>query len=181
MSMFDNRKAWIYSAVGHVLILAVSLLAFVVKPHATTPPDSVNVDIISSDDLAHITKGLETGDNKIKTQRAEKIAEPQKIDDAVGKIDKKQVVTATAPAPVPEKPKPVEKKPEPPKPVVEKKDEPKKAEKKPDAEDRSDRRSPEEGRRQEAGAEAGGESRAAAEARAEALNINSIRPRSRRT
>lgn len=132
MGMFDNRKAWIYSAVGHVLILAVSLLAFVVKPHATTPPDSVMIDIISADDLAHITKGIESGDKNVKTPLAEKIAEPKKVDDVVGKIDKKQVVTTTAPEPVQAKPEPVEKKPEPPKPVAEKKDEPKKAEKKPE-------------------------------------------------
>ena len=86
MGMFDNRKAWIYSAVGHGLILAVSLLAFVVTPHAVTPPDSVAIDIISSDDLAHITKGIESGRKEIKTPLAEKIDEPKKIDDTVGKM-----------------------------------------------------------------------------------------------
>jgi colicin import membrane protein len=130
MAMFDNRKAWIYSAVGHGLILAVSLLAFVVTPHATTPPDSVAIDIISTDDLAHITKGIESGKKEIKTPLAEKIDTPKKVDDAVGKVAKKEVVTETAPTPAPETPKPVEKKPDPPKQVVEKKEE--KAEKKPD-------------------------------------------------
>lgn len=131
MSMFDNKKAWGWSVAGHGLILAVSLIAFVAQPHRVEPAESVTVDLISIDQLQ---QGTKSGQKDAPKPLVEKVAEiPKKIDDPVGKIDKKTVETETAPAPAPETPKPVEKKPEPPKPVAEKpKDEPKKAEKKPE-------------------------------------------------
>lgn len=131
MGMFDNRKAWIWSAAGHGLILLISLIAFVAQPHRVAPAESVTVDLISIDQLQ---QGTKSGQKDAPKPLVEKVAEvPKKIDDPVGKIDKKTVETETAPAPAPETPKPVEKKPEPPKPVAEKpKDEPKKAEKKPE-------------------------------------------------
>ena len=66
MGMFDNRRAWVYSAVGHGLILAVSLISFFARPYESHPTESLSVDIISSDQMAKIAKGIESGDKKVK-------------------------------------------------------------------------------------------------------------------
>jgi outer membrane biosynthesis protein TonB len=88
----------------------------------------VSVEIISADQLPSVMKGIKSGDKSEKKALVEKVAEAKPVEDAVGKIDKKTVVTDAAPKEQPE-PKPVEKKPDPPK-DVEKKAEAPKAEKK---------------------------------------------------
>src|ERR1700709_1134839 len=100
------------------------------------PEESLPVDIISSDQLAHVTAGMKTGKKENPKPLVEKVAEAKPVDDsAVGKIsDKPPVVTDPSPPPTPKVEKPVEKKPDPPKPVAEAKpkEEPKPIEKKPD-------------------------------------------------
>jgi colicin import membrane protein len=104
------------------------------------PEESLPVDIISADQLAHVTAGMKTGKKENPKPLAEKVAEARPVDDAVGKISEKPpVVTDSSPPPPPKvEEKPVEKKPDPPKPVAEAKpkEEPKPqekpAEKKPD-------------------------------------------------
>src|SRR5882757_8109920 len=101
------------------------------------PEESLPVDIISADQLAHVTAGMKTGKKENPKPLVEKVAEAKPVDDsAVGKIsDKPPVVTDTSPPPTPKvEEKPVEKKPDPPKPVAETKpkEEPKPIEKKPD-------------------------------------------------
>jgi colicin import membrane protein len=126
-------KTLVASAILHVLVIGWGLISFSARSLEVTP-ESLPVDIISSDQLAKMTAGIKNGDKDKKTPLVEKVAEARPVDEAVGKIDKRDVVTSTSPEPPP-KPveKPVEKKPEPPKPVAEKpKDEPKQAEKKPD-------------------------------------------------
>jgi colicin import membrane protein len=126
-------KTLVASAVLHVLVIGWGLVSFSARSLEVTP-ESLPVDIISSDQLAKMTAGIKNGDKDKKTPLVEKVAEAKPVDEAIGKIDKRDVVTSTSqeqpPQPVE---KPVEKKPEPPKPVAEKpKDEPKQAEKKPD-------------------------------------------------
>src|SRR5271168_5397915 len=100
------------------------------------PEESLPVDIISADQLAHVTAGMKTGKKENPKPLVEKVAEAKPVDDAVGKISEKPpVVTDTSPPPPPKvEEKPVEKKPDPPKPVAEAKpkEEPKPVEKKPD-------------------------------------------------
>ena len=122
----------------HILVIGWGLVSFSSKAFESVPEESLPVDIISADQLAHVTAGMKTGKKENPKPLVEKVADPTPPpDDTVGKIDDKKppVVTETAPPPVP-KPveKPVEKKPDPPKPVVEKKpkEEPKPIEKKPD-------------------------------------------------
>jgi colicin import membrane protein len=122
----------------HVLVIGWGLVSFSSKAFESVPEESLPVDIISADQLAHVTAGMKTGKKENPKPLVEKVADPTPPpDDTVGKIDDKKppVVTETAPPPVP-KPveKPVEKKPDPPKPVAEKKpkEEPKPIEKKPD-------------------------------------------------
>jgi outer membrane biosynthesis protein TonB len=129
-------KTLIASVALHVLVIGWGLVSFSTRSLEAPPPESMPVDIISSDQLSKITAGIKSGEKDKPKPLVEKIADPRPAEDAVGKItEKKEIVTASAPEPPP-KPveKPVEKKPEPPKPVAESKprDEPKPIEKKPD-------------------------------------------------
>jgi outer membrane biosynthesis protein TonB len=121
------------SIVLHVLVLGWGLVTFSTKALEMTPQDSVDVDVISPDQLAHVMAGTKTGKKENPKPLVDKVAEAKPVDDtAVGKIsDKPPVVTDTAPPPTPDPPKPVEKKPDPPKPVAEAKpkEEPKPQEK----------------------------------------------------
>jgi colicin import membrane protein len=125
----------------HVLVLGWGLVSFSTKAFEMAPEESVAVDVISSDQLAHVMAGMKTGKKENPKPLVDKVAEAKPVEDAVGKItEKAPVVTDTAPPPQPKvEEKPVEKKPEPPKPVAEakpkeepKKEEPKPVEKKPD-------------------------------------------------
>jgi colicin import membrane protein len=122
----------------HVLVIGWGLVSFSSKAFESVPEESLPVDVISADQLAHVTAGMKTGKKENPKPLVEKVAEATPPpEDTVGKIDDKKppVVTDTSPPPAP-KPveKPVEKKPDPPKPVVENKpkEEPKPIEKKPD-------------------------------------------------
>jgi outer membrane biosynthesis protein TonB len=129
-------KTLVASAVLHVVVIGWGLVSFSSKVFESVPEESLPVDIISSDQLAHVMAGMKTGKKENPKPLVEKVAEAKPVEDAVGKITEKQpVVTDTAPPPQP-KPaeKPVEQKPEPPKPVAETKpkEEPKPVEKKPE-------------------------------------------------
>jgi outer membrane biosynthesis protein TonB len=130
-------KTLIASVTLHALVIAWGLVSISARSLEAPPPESLSVDIISSDELSKITAGIKTGEKDKPKPLVEKVADARPVeDDAVGKItEKKEIVTASAPEPPP-KPveKPVEKKPDPPKPVAESKpkDEPKPIEKKPD-------------------------------------------------
>jgi outer membrane biosynthesis protein TonB len=120
----------------HVLVIGWGLISFSSKAFETTPEESLPVDIISADQLAHVTAGMKSGKKENPKPMVEKVAEAKPVEDAVGKVSEKPpVVTDTSPPPHPKvEEKPVEKKPDPPKPVVENKpkEEPKPIEKKPD-------------------------------------------------
>ena len=104
------------------------LVSFSTRSLDATPQEALPVDIISSEQLSQITKGVKTGQKEVTKPLVEKVAEPKPVEETVGKIDKKEVA-ATSEKP-PEPPKPPEKKPEPPKPP-EKKPEPQKPVEKP--------------------------------------------------
>jgi colicin import membrane protein len=132
-------KTVLASVALHVLVLGWGLISFQSKAFEVTPPDSVETDVITSDQLAKVMAGMKTGKKENPKPLVEKVAEAKPVDDAVGKItEKAPVVTETKPPPPPpEPPKVVEKKPdpkpEPPKPVAETKPEPPKpVEKKPE-------------------------------------------------
>lgn len=128
-------KTLVASIALHVLVLGWAMVSFSARSLEAPPPESMPVDIISSDQLSKITAGIKSGSKDNPKPLVEKVAEARPVDDNVGKIDeKKQIDTATAPPPQPKVEKPVEKKPDPPKPVAESKpkDEPKPVEKQPD-------------------------------------------------
>jgi outer membrane biosynthesis protein TonB len=129
-------KTLVASVALHVLVIGWGLVSFSSKAFESMPEESLPVDIISADQLAHVTAGMKTGKKENPKPLVEKVAEAKPVDDAVGKISEKPpVVTDTSPPPPPKvEEKPVEKKPDPPKPVAEAKpkEEPKPIEKKPD-------------------------------------------------
>jgi colicin import membrane protein len=129
-------KTLVASALLHVVVIGWGLVSFSSRVFESVPEESLPVDIISSDQLAHVVAGMKTGKKENPKPLVEKVAEAKPAEDTVGKItEKAPVVTDTAPPPQP-KPveKPVEKTPEPPKPVAETKpkEEPKPVEKKPE-------------------------------------------------
>jgi outer membrane biosynthesis protein TonB len=132
-------KTVVASVALHVLVLGWAMVSVSTKALDMVPEDSVAVDVVSPDQLAHVMAGMKTGNKENPKPLAEKIAEAKPVDEAVGKItEKAPVVTETAPPPQPKaEEKVVEKKPDPPK-VVEKKpkeepkQEPKPVEKEPD-------------------------------------------------
>lgn len=129
-------KTLVASVALHVLVIGWGLVSFSSKVFDSVPEESLPVDIVSSDQLAHVMAGMKIGKKENPKPMAEKVAEAKPVEDPVGKItEKAPVVTDTAPPPQPKPPeKPVEKKPDPPKPVTENKpkEEPKPVEKKPD-------------------------------------------------
>jgi len=132
-------KTLVASVALHVLVIGWGLVSFSSRVFESIPEESLPVDIISSDQLAHVMAGMKTGKKENPKPMAEKVADARPVEDAVGKItEKAPVVTDTSPPPQP-KPveKPVEKKPDPPKPVAESKpkEEPKPVEKKPEPPD----------------------------------------------
>jgi outer membrane biosynthesis protein TonB len=127
------------SIILHVLVFGWMMFSFSTKAFVMPEEDVVAVDVVSEDNLSHVTAGMKSGKKENPKPLVEKVAEAKPIEDAVGKVtEKTPVVTDTAPAPQP-KPveKPVEKKPDPPKPVTEAKpkEEQKPVEKKPDRPD----------------------------------------------
>jgi len=125
-----ERKATVMSVTLHVLVLGWGLVSFSSRSMEAPQPDIIAVDI-SMDDTSTMTAGIKSGKKENPKPLVDKVAEAKPVDDAVGKMDKKEVTTSTS-APEQQKPaeKPLDKKPDP-KPEP-KKEEPKQAEKKPD-------------------------------------------------
>jgi outer membrane biosynthesis protein TonB len=126
-----ERKGTVLSVAVHVLVLGWGLMSFSARSlEAPAMEDVIPVDI-SMDDTSKMKAGIESGKKENTKRIADKVGEIKPVDDAVGKVDKKDIVTSTS-TPEQQKPqeKPVEKKPDP-KPEP-KKEEPKQAEKKPD-------------------------------------------------
>jgi outer membrane biosynthesis protein TonB len=125
-----ERKATVMSVTLHVLVLGWGLVSFSSRSLEAPQPDIIAVDI-SMDDTSTMTSGIKSGKKENPKPLADKVGETKPVDDALGKLDKKDVTTATS---TPEQPKPAEKpldkKPDP-KPEP-KKEDPKQAEKKPD-------------------------------------------------
>ncbi len=118
----------------HVLVLGWGIVSFSTKAFEMAPEESVPVDVVSADQLAHVMAGMKSGKKDSPKPLVEKVAEAKPVEDAVGKItEKAPVVTDTSPPPQPKvEEKPVEKKPDPPKPVAEAKPKEEPIEKKPD-------------------------------------------------
>jgi outer membrane biosynthesis protein TonB len=122
-------KTLVASIALHVLVIGWGLISFSARSYEVQP-DSLAVDIISTDQLAKMTAGIKNGEKDKPKPLVEKVADAKPVDEAIGKVTEKEITTSVAPKPVE---KPVEKKPDPPKQAEDKpKDEPKQADKKPD-------------------------------------------------
>ncbi|MGH6778810.1 MAG: protein TolA [Bradyrhizobium sp.] len=127
-------KTLVASIALHALVIGWSVITFSARS-LEAPPQSMPVDIISSDQFSKITAGVRTGKKENPKPLVEKVADAAPVDDTVGKItEKKEIITAATPHPPKPVKKRVEKKPDPPKRTAENKpkDKPKPAEKKPD-------------------------------------------------
>ena len=115
---YEIDKSLAISVALHVGVIGWGLLSFSTRSLDAKPQEALPVDIISSEQLSQITKGIKTGQKENPKPMAEKVAEPKPVDDPVGKVtEKKEVIAANDKPP---EPKPPEKKPEPPKPVEKK-------------------------------------------------------------
>ncbi len=115
---YEIDKSLAASVALHVGVIGWGLLSFSTRSLDAKPQEALPVDIISSEQLSQITKGIKTGQKENPKPMAEKVAEPKPVDDPVGKVtEKKEVIAANDKPP---EPKPPEKKPEPPKPVEKK-------------------------------------------------------------
>jgi outer membrane biosynthesis protein TonB len=122
-------KTLVASIALHVLVIGWGLISFSARSYEVQP-DSLAVDIISTDQLAKMTAGITNGQKENPKPLVEKVADAKPVDEAIGKVTEKEITTSAAPKPVE---KPVEKKPDPPKQAEDKpKEEPKQADKKPD-------------------------------------------------
>ena len=59
----------------HVLVIGWGLVSFSSKAFESVPEESLPVDIISADQLAHVTAGMKTGKKEEKKPLVEKVAE----------------------------------------------------------------------------------------------------------
>lgn len=137
------RTGLAISGAGHAVVLLWCVVVFVWRPSETPPQEAVPIDVVSTSDLAKMTNGAKNApvDEKPKPV-ADKVGEPNAVEDPLAKLANKEIKAATDAPPVPER-KPPEakaKKPPaaPPDPIAdalkkeeEKKPEPKKVEAKP--------------------------------------------------
>lgn len=114
---YEIDKSLAASLALHVGVMGWGLVSFSTRSLDATPQEALPVDIISSEQLSQITKGVKTGQKENTKPLVEKVAEPKPVEETVGKIDKKEVAATSEKPP---EPKPPEKKPEPPKPVEKK-------------------------------------------------------------
>jgi outer membrane biosynthesis protein TonB len=122
-------KTLVASIALHVLVIGWGLISFSARSYEVQP-ESLAVDIISTDQLAQMRQGIKSGQKENPKPLVEKVADAKPVDEAIGKVTEKEITTSVAPKPVE---KPVEKKPDPPKQAEDKpKEEPKEADKKPD-------------------------------------------------
>ena len=101
---YEIDKSLAASLALHVGVMGWGLVSFSTRSLDATPQEALPVDIISSEQLSQITKGIKTGQKEV-AATSEKPPEPPK-----------------PPEKKPEPPKPPEKKPEPQKPVEKKPD-----------------------------------------------------------
>ncbi len=132
------KAGWTISAVGHTVVLAWGLVAFVGRPAHTPPPPEFFADVISDAELSQITQGIRNAKPaEAPKPLVEKIADATPTENPNAKIVDKPEIVPTAeqlqPKPEPEKkPEPKKAEPKPPEPKPEPKQAFAKEEPKPD-------------------------------------------------
>jgi colicin import membrane protein len=113
------------SALVHAALLLWGLISFAARPLEAKPTDGMPIDLISDKEFSELAKGVKNAPKKdTPSPLVEKVAEPNKVEDAKPKVVEKKVVEATKTEPQPPPPAPEPKsKPEQAKP--EKKEPPK--------------------------------------------------------
>jgi outer membrane biosynthesis protein TonB len=99
------------SAMVHAALLLWGLISFAARPLEAKPTDGMPIDIISDKDFSELAKGVKNAPKADKPNPlAEKVGEPNKVEDAKPKIEKKVIEAAkTEPQPPPPEPEPQKK------------------------------------------------------------------------
>jgi len=97
------------SVLVHLALLLWGLVSFAARPLEAKPTDGMPIDLISDKDFSELAKGVKNAPKKDKpAPLVEKVAEPNKVEDAKPKVVEKKVVDAakTEPQPPPPSPEP---------------------------------------------------------------------------
>ena len=78
------------SIVLHVLVIGWAMVSFATKAFVMPEEDVVAVDVISADQLSHVTAGMKSGKKENPKPLVEKVAEAKPVEDAVGKITRRR-------------------------------------------------------------------------------------------
>ena len=73
-------KTLVASVALHVLVIGWGLVSFSSKAFESMPEESLPVDVISADQLAHVTAGMKTGKKENPKPLAEKVAEAKPVE-----------------------------------------------------------------------------------------------------
>ncbi|HEY6255269.1 MAG TPA: protein TolA [Xanthobacteraceae bacterium] len=111
------RTGLTISGVGHAAVLLWCVVTFVARPYHAGTSEALPVDVISTSELAQITKGTKNAPPVEKPKPvAEKVAAPAPVDDPLAKLANKEIKAATDVPPVPERKPPEPKAKKPPQP-----------------------------------------------------------------
>jgi outer membrane biosynthesis protein TonB len=97
------------SALVHAALLLWGLLSFAARPLEAKPTDGMPIDLISDKEFSELAKGVKNAPKKdTPSPLVEKVAEPNKVEDAKPKAVEKKIVEAakTEPEPPPPAPEP---------------------------------------------------------------------------
>src|SRR6516225_3403003 len=98
------RTAYTISGIGHGAVLLWSIWSLAANPLPLPPHDALPVDLVTSDELSKVTKGIKTAPQSETPQPlAEKVAEAKPVEDPNAKVvEKKEVKAAHETASPPE-------------------------------------------------------------------------------
>jgi colicin import membrane protein len=104
----------VISIIAHAAVLLWAAISFAAKPSDVKSVDAVFVDTVSFSDFSQMMAGAKDAAKKDAPKPlVEKIAEPKPAENVTAKVEKKEIVTASAPAEAPPEAKVPEPKPKP--------------------------------------------------------------------
>src|SRR3974377_1633857 len=89
------RTAYTVSGIGHAAVLLWSVWSLAAKPLPVPPHDALPVDLVTSEELSKVTKGIKTApQSETPKPLAEKVAEQKPVEDPDAKVVEKKEVKA---------------------------------------------------------------------------------------
>jgi colicin import membrane protein len=106
------RTAYTISGIGHGAVLLWSIWSLAANPLPLPPHDALPVDLVTSDELSKVTKGIKTApQSETPKPLAEKVAEAKPVEDPNAKVVEKKEVKAAHETASPPEAKPPDSKP----------------------------------------------------------------------